>query len=75
MRDQPEHTDLQLTAVEKAALLALGKISAGERAFLNVIDADSLVHMGLAESFGMSQFALTEQGRSLLDKLQPQLRL
>lgn len=51
------------------ALLALGKLSEGKEAFLNVIDADELVELGLADRFGKGQFVLTEQGREHLKRV------
>ncbi len=57
---------MQLTESEWRALRALGTISGGNPAFLNVVDADALVVKGLAERFGLGQFVLTDQGRDLL---------
>lgn len=57
---------MQLTESEWRALRALGKISDGNPAFLNVLDADALVQKGLAERFGLGQFVLTDLGRGLL---------
>ncbi len=51
------------------ALLALGKLSEGKAAFLNVTDADELVKMGLADRFGKGQFVLTDQGRERLKRV------
>ena len=70
MQDSLENAARELTIREKNALLALGKISAGQQAFLNVIDADILVKKGLAERFGKSQFMLTDRGRALIGILQ-----
>ncbi|MDF3023697.1 MAG: hypothetical protein K0R10_1058 [Alphaproteobacteria bacterium] len=58
----------QLSETEWRALRALGRISAGMATFLNVIDADALVRLGLAERYGKGQFTLTDAGRDLLDR-------
>lgn len=62
---------MQLNDREQRALLALGKISAGQVAFLNIPDADILVRKGLAELFGKGQYILTEKGRAILAAVSP----
>lgn len=64
---------MDITAAELRALLALGKLSRGQDAFLNVIDADLLVDRKLAERIGKGQFILTEEGLALLARLESRL--
>jgi len=61
--------ELKLTEREARALFSLARISCGEQAFLNVLDADDLVKKGLAEIFGKGQYVLTDAGEALLAKL------
>jgi hypothetical protein len=58
--------DIQLTERERAALLALHRITNGEQAFINVPDADLLVRKGLADLYGKGQYVLTAKGESFL---------
>lgn len=55
-----------LSRENRAALLALGRISEGYASFLNVIDADELVRLGLADRYGAGQYTLTRTGEETL---------
>jgi len=57
-----------LTEAQLRALHALGRMSNGMAAFLNIIDADQLVSLGFAEKIGKGQFILTEKGRTTIEK-------
>lgn len=58
----------------QAALLALGRLSSGCQAFLDVLDGDALVRLGLADLYGKGQFVLTVKGEEMLDRLRRQPR-
>ncbi len=58
----------ELDENEWRALRALGRISDGHAAFLNVLHADLLVAKNLALRFGAGQFVLTDAGRGLLER-------
>jgi len=60
---------VELTKQNCYALLALGRITGGEESFLNVLDADDLVRLGLADRYGKGQFALTQKGHEALTRL------
>lgn len=60
---------MELTERQLRALKSLGEISAGKQTFLNVIDADELASLGLAERFGKGQFVLTSSGVQLLSSI------
>jgi hypothetical protein len=57
---------MELTERQRRALQALGRISAGEAAFLSILDADDLVGLGLADRYCKGEFTLTDAGRELL---------
>jgi hypothetical protein len=59
-----------LTKSNCYTLRTLGRISRGEETFLNVIDADKLVEIGLAERFGKGQYVLTAKGEETLSHLE-----
>lgn len=60
---------MELTKANIYALLALGRIIEGKQSFLNVLDADDLVRLGLAHRYGQGQYTLTELGEGTLKKL------
>ena len=62
---------MDLTHAELRALLALGRLSAGEKVFLNVLDADLLVTKKLAERIGKGQYILTDEGHAMIAGLMP----
>lgn len=62
---------MDLTHAELSALLALGRISDGHKAFLNVLDADLLVTKKLAERIGKGQYILTDEGHAMIAGLMP----
>lgn len=66
---------LNLNTKQQKALLALGQISEGNEVFLNVLDADELVILGLADLFGKGQFVLTDNGWKELNLLRARLKL
>ena len=60
---------MELSKPNINALLALGRITEGKESFLNVLDADELVRLGLANRYGKGQYTLTLSGEEILKKL------
>jgi hypothetical protein len=60
---------VELTKANIYALLGLGRIAEGKQSFLNVLDADDLVRLGLANRYGSGQYTLTELGEDTLKKV------
>jgi len=58
-----------LTKSNCYTLRTLGRICRGEVTFLNVIEADKLVELGLAERFGKGQYVLTARGEDVLETI------
>jgi hypothetical protein len=60
---------VELSKANTYALLALGRITEGKDSFLNVLDADDLVRLGLAYRYGKGQYILTQIGEDTLKKV------